>query len=355
MIETIKQKEEWVKQLELIGNTDFYFTYDYHQLSKNDDENPVLLKYNEGNSTILLPLLLRNIKGTSYIDATSVYGYAGVLSNINDNSFEKSKFQEILHSYLMDNKIISVFSRLHPFLDNQESLLSGLGEISDQGMVVYLDLSLPIEIQRANFNRRLKTYLNKARKVCTVSEGNHQEDLKSFIELYHENMRRVDATDSYFFDQTYFERIMASKDYNPQLMICRDNDSQKIIGAAIFIKKDNIVQYHLSGLDADFYELNPIKLIIDEMRLISTAEGYQLLNLGGGRGGSNEDSLFRFKSGFSKEFKNFRLWKYIVNHDIYNKLTNEKFNQYPEVDKNQISFFPQYRATLTKKMDTLEI
>ena len=355
MIETIKQKEEWVKQLELIGNTDFYFTYDYHQLSKNDDENQVLLKYTEGNCIILLPLLIRNINGTSHKDATSVYGYAGVLSNINESSFDVSKFQAKLHSYLMDNKIITVFSRLHPFMDNQESLISGLGEITDQGMVVYVDLSLPIEVQRANFNRRLKTYLNKARKVCTVSEGNHQEDLNCFIDLYHENMRRVDATDSYFFDKAYFDRIMASEDYTPQLMICQDNESQKIIGAAIFIKKDNIVQYHLSGLDADFYELNPIKLIIDEMRLISTAEGYEFLNLGGGRGGSNEDSLFRFKSGFSKEFKNFRLWKYIVNQDIYNELTNEYCDRYPELDKNQISYFPKYRATIPKETNTLEV
>ena len=341
MIETINSKEEWTKQLDLIGNTDFYFTYDYHQLSKNDDENPILLKYSQGESIVLLPLLFRNIEGTPHKDATSVYGYAGVLSNINRSTFNVSKFQENLHRYLLDQKIISVFSRLHPFINNQESLLSGLGEITEQGMVVYLDLTLPIDVQRANFNRRLKTYLNKARKVCTVIEGDHHEDLKKFIELYHENMRRVDATDSYFFDQEYFERIMASNDYTAQLMICRDNESQKIIGGAIFIKKDNIVQYHLSGLDADFFDLNPIKLIIDEMRLKSVEEGYTYLNLGGGRGGSNEDSLFRFKSGFSKDYKNFKLWKYIVNQELYNTLSSKHAKEASNIDETQ--FFPAYR------------
>ncbi|WP_051941752.1 peptidoglycan bridge formation glycyltransferase FemA/FemB family protein [Maribacter forsetii] len=344
MIETIELKKEWVEQLAKIENTDFYFTYDYHHLSKNEDEQPVLLKYTHKDQSILLPLLLRNIPGTTYKDAISVYGYAGLLTNSKNSDFNVSEFQKSLKAYFVEQNIVSVFSRLHPFMDTQEDLLKGLGEITEQGMVVYVDLTLPIDVQRANFNRRLKTYLNKARKVCTVIEGNHNEDLKKFIELYHENMRRVDATDSYFFNEAYFERIMASKDYTPQLIICKDNETQKTIGGAIFIKKDNIVQYHLSGLDADFFDLNPIKLIIDEMRLKSVEEGYSYLNLGGGRGGSNEDSLFRFKSGFSKDFKNFRLWKFVVNQNIYDKLTNNHLAKYPEINKEQVSFFPKYRA-----------
>ncbi|KSA14301.1 peptidoglycan bridge formation glycyltransferase FemA/FemB family protein [Maribacter dokdonensis] len=346
MIETIEHKEKWVEQLAKIGNTDFYFTYDYHHLSKSEGEQPILLKYTQGNQSILLPLLLRNISGTEYKDAISVYGYAGILTNDNSSNINASEFQKSLKAFFVEKNIVSVFSRLHPFMDAQEDLLEGLGEITEQGMVVYLDLTLPIDVQRANFNRRLKTYLNKARKVCTVIEGNHKEDLKKFIELYHENMRRVDATDSYFFNEEYFERIMASKDYTPQLMICKDNETQKTIGGAIFIKKDNIVQYHLSGLDADFFDLNPIKLIIDEMRLKSVEEGYTYLNLGGGRGGSNEDSLFRFKSGFSKDFKNFKLWKFVVNEEAYEKLTIDHLNKYPGIDKNDISFFPKYRAVI---------
>ncbi|WP_282180465.1 peptidoglycan bridge formation glycyltransferase FemA/FemB family protein [Maribacter stanieri] len=341
MIETIEHKEKWVEQLAKIGNTDFYFTYDYHHLSKSEGEQPILLKYTQDSLTILLPLLIRNIPDTPYIDATSVYGYAGLLTNSNSSNFNVLKFQNSLKAYLLEKNIVSVFSRLHPFMDAQEDLLEGLGEITEQGMVVYLDLTLPIDIQRANFNRRLKTYLNKARKVCTVIEGNHQEDLNKFIELYHENMRRVDATDSYFFNEEYFERIMASKDYTPQLMICKDNETQKTIGGAIFIKKDNIVQYHLSGLDADFFDLNPIKLIIDEMRLKSVEEGYSYLNLGGGRGGSNEDSLFRFKSGFSKDYKDFKLWKYIVNQELYNILSSNHATDASNIDET--NFFPAYR------------
>ncbi|WP_158657041.1 peptidoglycan bridge formation glycyltransferase FemA/FemB family protein [Maribacter cobaltidurans] len=344
MIEILKDKEDWVGALNTIEHTDFYFSYDYHHFSKNQEEEPILIKYSTEEGVLLLPLLLRNIEGTAYKDAISVYGYAGVLTNISAKDFDRESFQKTLHNFFEDNQIVSVFSRLHPFMEYQDELLQGLGSISDQGMVVYLDLSLPIDVQRAGFNRRLKTYLNKARKVCTVSMGTTEEELDAFIHLYHENMKRVDATESYFFDKPYFDALMASKDYTPCLMVCRDNESQQIIAGAIFVKKDNMVQYHLSGLHEDFFELNPIKLIIDEMRLIASEEGYEFMNLGGGRGGSNEDSLFRFKSGFSKAFKDFKLWKYIVNDKVYNDLCQKHLDGHSEVDIKEVTFFPAYRA-----------
>jgi len=354
MIEVIKDKISWVTQLQSIEHTDFYFSYDYHHFSKNEGEFPILIKYSQGKNVVLLPLLIRDIKGTEYHDAVSVYGYAGILANTLDDTFTPSSFQTELNTFFKENNIISVFSRLHPFMGYQEPLLKGLGSISEQGMVVYLDLTLPIAEQRAKFNRRLKTYLNKARKSCTVSIGTTEDELDAFIYLYHENMKRVDATDSYFFDKAYFDSLMSSSDYEPCLLVCRDNESHQIIGGAIFVKTNNIVQYHLSGLHEDFFELNPIKLIIDEMRLKATEEGYTFLNLGGGRGGSNEDSLFRFKSGFSKEFKNFRLWKHVVNEEIYKELTHKHLENHPHITVEQINFFPAYRATIPVAESLLE-
>ncbi|PIB23042.1 peptidoglycan bridge formation glycyltransferase FemA/FemB family protein [Maribacter sp. 4G9] len=348
MIEILKDKIDWVGALNTINHTDFYFSYDYHHFSKNQGEEPILIKYSTKEGVLLLPLLLRKIEGTVFKDAISVYGYAGVLTNIPLENFDRDMFQKTLHNFFKDNQIISVFSRLHPFMEYQDEILEGLGSISDQGMVVYLELSLPIDVQRAGFNRRLKTYLNKARKVCTVSMGTTEEELDAFIHLYHENMKRVEATESYYFDKPYFDALMASKDYEPCLMVCRDNETQQIIAGAIFVKKDNMVQYHLSGLHEDFFELNPIKLIIDEMRLMVSEEGYEFMNLGGGRGGSNEDSLFRFKSGFSKAFKKFKLWKYIVDEEAYQILIEEHFSKYDDINLNEISYFPAYRADVTE-------
>ncbi len=341
MIEAIKDKEAWRKQIALVANSDFYYSYDYHCLSKKEEEQPVLLKYSDGQTSILIPLLIRNIENTNYKDATSVYGYAGPLVQQTNGDIDVDKFQKELNAFFHKHNIVSVFSRLHPYIEHQEMILNGLGNVNTLGKVVNIDLTDTIENQRAKFNRRLKTYLNKSRRSCTVIEGNLDKHLNDFIRLYHENMKRVDADDNYFFSDDYYRKILLSKEYKSELSLCIYNETQEVIGASMFMKKDNIVQYHLSGLSENHFELNPIKLIIDEMRIKSTKEGYKYFNLGGGLG-SREDSLFKFKSGFSKDFKEFKTWKYIVNEEPYRTITNNVLGEDSEISK--IDFFPAYRS-----------
>lgn len=349
MIEVIKDKKTWYELLSLMQNSDFYYTYDYHYASKNEDEYPVILKYENQGTTFILPLLLRDIENSGYKDATSVYGYAGILASSDYTDTQKNQFQKELTHFLNSYNIVSVFSRLHPFFEYQEDLLSNLGKVSTQGKVVYIDLNETLEIQRAKFNKRLKTYLNKSRKLCTVIKGSIKNHLNEFIEIYHDNMRRVDADESYFFNHAYFESLFASKDYESELLLCIHNETQTIIGGAIFVKKGSIVQYHLSGLREEHFDLQPIKLLMDEMRIEATQEGYKYLNLGGGRG-SNEDSLFRFKSSFSKDFKDFKLWKYIVNEQVYNELTLSKIGKSFPLESGH-GFFPAYRAKINLKAE----
>ena len=344
MIEAIKDKKVWKEQIALIANSDFYHTYDYHHLSKKDNEQPVLIKYKDNKASLLVPLLLRDIPNSNYKDATSVYGYAGPLVQHISENFNMGKFQTEFNDFLKANNIVSVFSRLHPFIEHQEDVLEGLGTVTALGKVVYIDLTDSIETQRAKYNRRLKTYLNKSRRSCTVIEGNVEEHLEAFIKLYHQNMERVEADDNYFFTDEYYREILSSNEYESELSICIHNESQEVIGASMFMKKGDIVQYHLSGLSEAHFELNPIKLILDEMRIKSTNEGYKYFNLGGGLG-SNEDSLFRFKSSFSKEYKDFKIWKYIVNESVYEDLVSQMLGEDYNPDTFGTDYFPAYRAT----------
>ena len=339
MIEVLKEKKEWNEQLKMARHIDFYHTYDYHQLSKKENESPILIKYTEGSNSIAIPLLLRSIENSNYKDAISVYGYAGIIVLNIDNQFKKENFHKELKTFFKNNDIVSVFSRLHPYLEHQESILDGLGKTTTLNKVVYIDLNETLDNQRKMFNRRLKTYINKSRKTCTVIESKLKNHIKTFVHLYHENMKRVNANSSYFFNNEYFDQLLSSKDFDSELLLCIHNDTQEIIAGAIFIKKDDIVQYHLSGLNDAYLNLNPIKLIINEERIKSTNEGFKYFNLGGGRG-NQEDSLFSFKSSFSKKYKTFRTWKYVVDENAYSILAKKHFgNEYQNID-----FFPVYRA-----------
>jgi hypothetical protein len=337
MIEILKNKSAWNKVLQEVDTYDFYHTFEYHSIAKNNNEIPILIKYSENKLIIAIPFLLRKIEETDYYDLTSVYGYSGPIHKNLDQDFDNSTFISELNVYLSSENIISIFSRLNPFIIGQHTCIQHLGEISSLSKVVNIDLNLESEHQLLVYHKRLRTHINKARRLCNIRFAKTKEDVLSYIDLYYKNMERVNAKKYYFFGEKYFFDLMNSKDFKTRLLLATDKETNTIIAGAMFITTNQIVQYHLSGTDEDKLDHYPIKLLIDEMRIISTQENCTFFNLGGGVG-NKEDSLFHFKSGFSKDFKDFNLWKVIVNQEIYDQLTLEK-NIDPETN-----YFPLYRS-----------
>ena len=346
MIELIRDKEKWCEIVASTAQSDFYHTYDYHHLSKNDDEDPVLIVYREGKEIIALPLLFRMIPGTEYKDATSVYGYAGPLSANLTSEFDNSRFRKEFIEFLQWNNVVTVFSRLNPFIPLQKHILQGIGITTSPGKIVNIDLTKGDVQLWSEYNRRLKSYINKSKREYRVIETQTDEVVRDFIDMYYGNMRRVNAQERYFFKEAYFFDLLKSRDFETKLLMASNKSTGKSIGGAMFIKKGKIVQYHLSGARESALDLNPIKLLIDEMRREASCEGYTYFNLGGGVG-NQEDSLFRFKAGFSKNFKDFMLWKFVVDEKAYIDLVHRfKSGVCERLSSKCSDFFPCYRCEL---------
>lgn len=342
-ITIIDKKQDWDALVASFEYSDFYHTYEYHHIAKEESDYPILIEYVEDDKIIALPLLLRQIDGYPYRDATSVYGYPGPLTKNIDTQFNNATFNRLLQELFLERNIVSVFSRLNPFIPYQDIALKNIGNISFKGRIVNIDLTKDLENQKKDYNRRLKTYINQCRNHCTIKLATTKAEILTFIELYYENMHRVNATQGYFFNKQYFFDLINSKDFKTEILLAIHQETNKIISAAMFVKKNNIVQYHLSGSSEEYLHLNAIKMLIDEMRIRVTAENYQYYNLGGGVS-SSEDSLFHFKSCFSKDFKEFKLWKYIVNETIYQELSKQKKQRkYTLFERNSNNFFPCYR------------
>jgi len=350
MIKIIKDKKEWDALIETTESSDFYHSYDYHQIAKNDEDLPILIHYEMDGQIIALPLLIRPIDNTEYYDATSVYGYPGPVARNLSTNFDNSDFGRQLHKSFLDNNIVSAFSRLNPFIPDQEKCLSGIGEIKGHGIVVNIDLTLDLDIQRQKYQKRLKSYVNKAHKECDVFLAQTEQEILQFTEIYYENMIRVNAHQNYFFKKKYFFDLLESTNFQTDILLVKKREGNEIIGGAMFIKKNKIVQYHLSGAKEKYLHLNPIKLLIDKMRINATEEGYTFFNLGGGVG-SNEDSLFRFKSNFSKDFWPFKLWKWIVNEDVYEEFVRKKQSkECLAIYKKCPDYFPCYRCNINNQL-----
>lgn len=328
--------------LDKIPNHDFYHTFDYHAISVQQSEKPVLITYQKGNEIIAMPLVIRNIGNTGHNDITSAYGYCGPIHNGLKEGFCNQTFITYVHDYLKEMKVISAFSRLNPFIEKQNLVLDGLGNVKDLSKVVSIDLCDDIHIQSRHYNPRLKTYINKCRKHYTVREAKTENEIKKFVSIYYENMLRVNAKDRYFFPGNYFLNLWKSNDFKARFLLAFDMENKELAGGAVFVEANHIVQYHLSGARKEYLKLNPIKLLIDEMRIEATKKGFSHFNLGGGVG-NNADSLLRFKTGFSKNLKTFQVWEYIVNPTIYNQLVKEKWGNSKNGETPSKHFFPQYR------------
>jgi len=351
------QPAEWDSLVKACHH-DFYHLSAYHRLAERQGQGEArLIVYNDEPYTILLPILLNPIapipglERSSLIDVTSVYGYAGpIVSPREPSSAVVRDFHVALRDYFRGLGVCSVFTRLHPLFE-QATILSGLGVLKALGQTVSIDLMLSPEEQWATFRHGHKYDIKKLRKNSFSCVIDHELlYLEEFISLYTETMARVDATDYYMFDREYFLRLFHLDGVNINLFVCLSEGD--VACGGIFTLCNGIVQYHLSGSSGRFLKSASTKLLIDEIRIWASDQGAQVFHLGGGVG-SREDSLFSFKTGFSKRRHSYTAWTWIVDDDAYQDLLSAR-KEYLFARGKQLTsaaFFPAYRSPAKKLSD----
>ncbi len=336
-IRIIDNKKDWDAYIDKMYQSDFYYTYDYHNISIDDNYKAQLFVYEEDENTICLPLIIRPIPDNDgFFDATSVYGYAGPLTSVKEIPQKIiENFQKALSRIFVENNIIAVFSRLHPYFEN-EKYIGQLGEVVSLSETVYIDLRISPEEQYRQYRRDVKSRLKGlVRDGFTVYEDNELKYLKEFIRIYNENMKRVNAAPMYFFPDDYYDKFFKSPEIGARLyFVMKDNE---IAAGSIIVFSKTVIQYHLSATAENYLKNSPVRLLLDYVRLQNTGKQQDIFHLGGGVGNA-KDSLFNFKAGFSKARLTFKIWKYIVNEQKYNELCEKE--QIPPDEP----YFPAYRA-----------
>jgi hypothetical protein len=335
---SLDNQRKWNETVRSMHDYDFYFLAEYHQLDTSG--TPLLLHFQEGSVSIALPVIVRSIEGSIYKDIVSVYGYAGPLINsLPPEPAVIARFQEDLKHLFDSHAIVSVFSRLHSLFPYQQDILEGLGTVSDMNHTVGIDLTLPEKEQRKQYAHSLKHTVNKLRRQgITVQKASTGKEIDIFIEIYRETMDRVNASEMYYFPTEYFHRFLDSID---SFILLAWYEGEAISGSLCTVC-NGIVQSHLSATKNNFLHLSPQKLVLEEARLLGLKQACRILHLGGGFK-EDKDSLFTFKSQFSKQRFLFKTWKYIHKQEIYDCLTQQKFKE----NIPDSTFFPLYRLAST--------
>lgn len=326
----IKNKKDWDYILLNLGRFDTYHTYDYHNAhSIIDGGQPILYVHESSDGIIAMPILERKFN-QKYLDATSVYGYPGPITNINNLPKLHKAYKDLLNSIYLKNKYISLFSRTNCFTVPEDFLFnisSSLGET----VTIDLDCSEEEQIKdyRANHKRDILKLKRKGFDCKFVDPSLH---INTFIKIYEASMRILNATDYYFFPKSYFFDLFNNDLAEVKMVECLYDGNVTCCG--IFLFCNDIVQYHLGGTSSEFYKFAPSKLMFDFVRKYSSDKKYKSFHLGGGLGGA-ADNLLNFKKGFSSKINKFYLIKEVLNEDIYNNLSK---------NINASNFFPLYRS-----------
>jgi hypothetical protein len=278
-----------------------------------------------------LPLVLRPVPGFGF-DVTSPYGYpAPLCSAPGEPSMDALVDASI--AALRERGVIAAFVRGHPLLTSPREALARHGTVIEQGETVWIDLGSPELVQWADHRATHRNLIRRLRREgFTVELDFACTGLDEFFAVYAATMQRVGA-DWSSFGRAWIDGLVAA--LGQHVFLARVHQAGKLAAAAMFTRCRGIVQYHLSGTAEDFLDASPSRLLIDEVRRWAGGERMRALHLGGGVG-SRDDSLLRFKQGFSGKRGRFWSFRAVLDPEAYRRAS---------VGSDPSSrFFPAYRG-----------
>ncbi|WP_250007733.1 GNAT family N-acetyltransferase [Actinoplanes sp. M2I2] len=294
---------------------DIYHAPEYVRLDAGlTGGTPVAFRYAEAGRVLLVPLLLRPVPDTDLQDATSPYGYPGPVGS--DDAAFWSRAAGAMTEMLCTQGVVTVFARLHPLLPHFPTALQSAGTLVTHGETVSIDLTLSADEIWSQTHRSHRNQINKATRAGVEIVFDDWALLDAWVETYHATMRRVGATDFYFFGADYFAELRtALRDHAHLAVAVLDG---RVLGGNLFFAYGGMMHTHLqSTADAPIHHAD--KLLYHAVRTWGREQGNTVYHLGGGVGGA-ADSLFRYKSQFAAGRQPFHTWRVIADARAFEKL-----------------------------------
>lgn len=351
MIQTINLSNPlWTETLQKLRH-DAYHLPEYVELeAKRTKTTPEALLIKEQEQVFFIPYLIRKcgdvLPSTPEIfDIISPYGYPGILLSAAANTPEFTNFAlNEFKSALKAKGVCSAFFRLHPILNSNFKEIFPPDTFTDNGETVSVNLQLSEAEIWAHTRKGHQSTINKCKRLgFTARMVSLAEYMPEFTAIYAETMNRVEAGKSYYFTQEYFLDLLKLGD---KIHLCIVELDTEIAAACLFFEACGIVQAHLGGTKSKFIDQSPFNLLLDYVRYWAKERGNEFLHIGGGVGGA-QDSLHKFKSGFSRQRHNFLTWRLITDAEKYNYLVElraKALNIHPE-ELVKKEFFPAYRSS----------
>ena len=292
---------------------------------------PGLVVAEVAGRTVGLSLLFRPIPGHPELcDATSVYGYNGLLYSGPTGEPAPLEALAAIERALYLRGCVAVFNRSHPLRPAQ------LPGRALSGETLLLDLAAGQDAYLHGLAEGHAYDLRRMRAAGLRAEVDREgKHLEAFHQMYLATMNRHGATAGYRFPLEVVRGHFQLPSNAAQLWLAWDGD--RLAASALFFRGRHCAHYHLSASDRQASKHPATKLILDAFIRSEIALGQRTsLHLGGGVGAA-VDSLNQFKRSFGAQPVPFVVTRWIVRPADYDLLSE---------GHSDADYFPLYRSPI---------
>jgi sugar O-acyltransferase (sialic acid O-acetyltransferase NeuD family) len=332
----------WADALRNVPHDFFHLPGYMRAAAAHEGGSPHLFLLDAGDHGMLVPLLKRPLAafGEAFdgcFDATSPYGYP---SPVYWDEHRKDRYAGLhaqFETHLQQEKVVSLFLRLNPFVGVPDTLLAPLGEVRTHGPTVYIDLR-DGEMSWKGIDHSNRRFIRRALSEGCEVRMDEWGTIDQVLAAYYETMDRLNALPFYFFPKNYFEQLRELG--GPSFHLATSfTPSGEVMGGVFFSEVKGLIQYFLTGTFTKFQDYSPSKLLINGLRTWGLERGHHTLHLGGGVG-AHRDGLFEFKARHSKSFATFYTYRKVLIPETYRALAQAQGKKALADD-----FFPIYRKS----------
>jgi hypothetical protein len=257
---------------------------------------PVFLHLDGTGGDVVFPCLVREADD-GYADVGTPMGYGGPVAA--GESPPVQAFFDAYQSWCDEKHVVATFARFHPVLANQH-LAEGRWHVEHIGHTIGWRVAGrdPQEIL-TGMDSHHRRVVRKARGagVEVVTEV-AVDELDTFVALYRETMRRRDASDFYFFPDSYWRQLATG--LSQELVRFDAYHDGDLVACILCFATPPLLHYHLGASSERGQSLGANHVLFCDTAAWAAQHGYSHFHLGGGVGGF-EDSLYEFKRRFDPD------------------------------------------------------
>lgn len=310
-MKVISEKEEWNQIIYQFPFWDVAHEWGYFKAFHLRDISfePILFYFEENDYKVAYPFFKRklNLHG-DYADAaeeayylTAPYGYCGPLYNQVENEKGWEKFQKEFELFCQENQIQLVEEKFHPVFENEKKLLPQ-SDVFLRREVVVIKTDKPEELL-ANYQKKsVRTQIRKTMKLNVEVKIQGEESLAAFLNLYKQTMDRNEATDIYYFEDSFFKTLAA--EFTSRFVLFNAYSEGEIIASLLYLYTPHCSYGFLGASDYNYRHLGANTYLAHEAYAYFYEQGILYCNEGGGRTAEADDPLLFFKKNFMSKKNN---------------------------------------------------